>query len=249
MDITALKQALTPMVSTTLANDIVDEFIDLRRDVITGALGGSAGGKFVETYAQILQFLHANSYDNKPNVDKTLRDAESWGVIDDSLRICGARMARTMYALRSKRNIVHKGNIDPNAYDHVFLHHGAQWLMSELLRLSKYLTKEQAGQLITQVQTPMTDLVEDMGGSQLVLHNGITATDEMILLLKHHYPASQSLSNLYLSMNRRSKTTVRGVAKKLWRERMADGNGADGYRLTSLGYDCANNLIATLNNT
>jgi len=118
-----LISALRTALPQTLADELVSNYIITRQDVATGTLGRSAPGKFVETFVQVLQYLHAGSYDNNPNVDLFLRNIQSTSSsLDDGLRICGARIARSMYSLRSKRNIVHKGNVDPNLYDLIYLY-------------------------------------------------------------------------------------------------------------------------------
>jgi hypothetical protein len=56
--------------------------------------------------------------DQKPNVDEYLnRKAELESKLPEDLRICAARIARAMYTLRNKRNVAHKGQMDPNTID------------------------------------------------------------------------------------------------------------------------------------
>ena len=122
MDKAVLIAALSQKLPQKLAEDLVNEFVEVRQDVATRTLGRSPSGKFVETIVQILQHLETNTYEEHPNIEQYLKNVESRpSTLDDGLRICGARIARGMYALRSKRNILHKGNVDPNTYDLRFL--------------------------------------------------------------------------------------------------------------------------------
>ncbi len=119
MDSGALRAAFETTMPPELAGDLVAQFLDIRRDVATGTLGRSSPGKFVETLVQVLQAMEsAGKYDAQPKVDRFLKDIESRkSTLPDGLRICAARLVRAMYALRSKRNIVHKAAIDAAVYD------------------------------------------------------------------------------------------------------------------------------------
>lgn len=126
MDRDGLVSALSARLPSELAEDLADEFIQIRRDVAGRVLGRGSPGKFVETMVQALQFLESGQYDSQPKVDAYLRGLESQQTtLDDGLRICASRIGRSMYALRSKRGIVHKGTIDPSYYDLRFLYAAA----------------------------------------------------------------------------------------------------------------------------
>ena len=126
MDRNKLITALSKSIPQKLADDLVHDFLQLRQDVATATLGRSSGGKIVETFVQILQHLETGTYDAKPDVDGHLRGLDSRTKLDDGLRICGGRIARALYAIRNKRNVVHKGSVDPNTYDLRMLLHGAE---------------------------------------------------------------------------------------------------------------------------
>ena len=126
MKLGSLQKQYESVLPTELARDLADEFTQIRRDVSTATLGRSSPGKFVETVVQCLQYLGTGNYEEKPSVDIYLRGCDSKASsLDDGLRICAARIARSMYALRSKRSMMHKGNVDPNSYDLRFLLGGA----------------------------------------------------------------------------------------------------------------------------
>jgi hypothetical protein len=237
---------LSGLIPTELSEALVDEFLVIRQDVATKTLGRSSAGKFVETIAQVLQHIEKGKFDTgkKLDVDRTLRDAESWTKIDDGMRICGARIARSMYALRSKRNILHKGDVDANSYDLAYLHHGAQWLLSDLVRLAEQSSMEVAGRLVSQIQAPVRGLIEDFGEHQLVLED-MSVPDEILILLHHNYPDHIPLRDLAKSMSRRSPGSVRNSAKKLWDSKLVEGGGAKGYKLTQKGFSKAIELIQT----
>lgn len=235
-----LKKALSTTIGKVLATDLVRDFLIIRQDALTGTLERANAGKFVETVVQALQYMErAGAYDAKPSVDDYLSKLESRTVsLDDGLKVVAARVARSMYTLRNKRNIAHKGAVDPNQYDLRFLHHGAQWVMAELLRHASGITMAEAGSLIERVQEPIGGLVEDRGDRKLVLTD-VLVHEEILILLNSIYPKSMTLKELASSMNRRASDSVRKAAKSLWDAKQVDGEPSKGYGLTSKGVDSA----------
>jgi hypothetical protein len=221
MDESALRGALAASLPPELAKDFVKDFLDIRTDVATGTLGRASPGKFSETAVQALQSLErAGSYDAQPNVEGYLRGLESRAsTLPDGLRICASRLARAMYALRSKRNIVHKALVDPTLYDLKLLYAASQWILTELLALSPALTGDQASRLIAQVQLPAGELVEVLGDRRLV-YGTMSVRDEALVLLMTHYPDPVATANVLSSMDRRSRGSVRNTLSELWKEKL-----------------------------
>jgi hypothetical protein len=235
---------LATILPKELANDLVTQFLAIRRDVASGTLGRAAPGKFVESVVQALQHLERGKYDAKPSVDAYLRAVESRSAPpDDGLRICGARVARAMYTLRNKRNILHKGDVDPNTFDLVFLLAGAQWLLAEFVRHATGISMEEAGTLVQQLQAPVGALVEDYGSRKLVLVD-TTMEEEVLLVLHTHYPEKVSLADLTGSMDRRSPGGVRNKVRDMWRSKLIEGDAKTGYVLTGKGLQAAIEAVA-----
>lgn len=235
----ALTAALAASLPQELARDLVAQFLAIRRDVASATLERAAPGKFVESVVQALQYLERGKYDSKPNIDRYLRTVESKPAPPpDGLRICGARVARAMYTLRSKRNILHKGEVDPNSFDLAFLLAGAQWLLAEFVRHATGLSMAEAGALVQQLQAPVGALVEDYGSRKLVLADA-TIEEEVLLVLQAHYPERLPLGDLTASMDRRSAGGVRNKVREMWRSKLIEGDGKSGYVLTGKGVRAA----------
>src|SRR5438045_114326 len=135
MDRVRLKEAIAKIAPAELTTELVSDFLQIRQDYATKTLGRGAPGKFVETFVQILQHMTHGSYDPAPKVDHYLdKQVEREASLPDGLRICAARVARSIYTLRNKRNIAHKSEVDPNAFDLAYVHYAASWIMAELIR-------------------------------------------------------------------------------------------------------------------
>jgi hypothetical protein len=221
VDSVALRAALETTMPPELAGDLVAQFLDIRRDVATDTLGRSSPGKFVETVVQILQAMESSGkYDAQPRVDVFLREIESRkSTLPDGLRICAARLARAMYALRSKRNIVHKAAIDAAVYDLRLLYAGAQWILTELLALASGVTGDMAARLVAEVQLPVGELVEAIDGRKIV-HAEMTVHDEALVILMSEYPTPITVTELSRSMDRRNPGSVRATVSVLWKEKL-----------------------------
>jgi hypothetical protein len=229
-----------------LARDLAVQFIDIRRDVATGTLGRASPGKFVESVVQVLQALEqGGAYDAQPNVDAYLRSVESRASsLPDGLRICAARLARAMYALRSKRNIVHKAEIDPALYDLQLLYAGAQWVVTELLALSTGVGGAAAARLVAQVQLPAGELVEAIGDRKIV-HADLSVTDEALVLLMTWHPGAIPARTLIQSMDRRSAGSVRNAVTALWKDKLLHRTSGGEIVLTEAGLRAAIKIAHT----
>jgi hypothetical protein len=221
VDEAGLRSALATALLPELAEDIVAQFLEIRRDVATGTLGRGSPGKFVETVVQVLQALEsAGKYDKQPKVDSYLRAIESRpSTLPDGLRVCASRLVRAMYALRSKRNIVHKAEIDPAVYDLRLLYAAAQWVLAELLALASGVKGDDAARLVAEIQLPVGGLVEAIDGRKIV-HAEMTVKDEALVLLMTSYPEPMTVTELSRSMDRRSPGSVRATASVLWKEKL-----------------------------
>src|SRR5258706_4579894 len=229
-----LIDALAASYPRQLCEDLIAEYQNLRMDCAVGTLCRSAPGKVVETLAQILEFKSTGTYSLAPQVEAILVRVESDTSIDDGLRLCAARVGRTMYTLRNRRGIIHKSGIPANRADLEFLLHGTQWILAELLRHASGISMEAAERFVKMVQAPVGRLVEDMGERRLVLAD-CTAKEEILLLLHSFYPDYTPLRKILCCVDRLPEKTARNVLQTLWRQKSADRTRDLEYRLTVKG--------------
>lgn len=243
MDRTQLITALSNGIPAALATELTDEFLQMRQDLGTGTLGRSSVGKFVETLVQVIEHLETGAYSAKPEVDEYLRTIESKAKkLPDGLRIVAARVGRSMYTMRNKRSIAHKGEVDPNRFDLEYLIGGAQWVLAELIRTVSGLPMQHAGALVEQVTAPVGGLVQDFGGRKLVLAK-MSIPEELLVVLHSHRPTEVTLAGLRTSMDRRSPKRVQEASRKLWAAKEIQGSAEAGYRLTYTGLARAVQII------
>jgi len=238
-----LVKLLATKLPKQIAEGLADEFLQIRVDVATGTLGRASAGKFVENMVKALQYLDGKSFEAKPDVDGYLRKMDSSGAnLDDGLKICASRVARSVYTLRNKRSIAHAGEVDPNSYDLQYLLYGAQWVLAELVRVIAGSSMKEAGRLVEAITAPVGGLVDDIGGRKVV-HGELTAPEEILVLLHHHHPDTVATAEIRAALRRRDGSTIREAIRKLWLEKLIEGDLADGFQLTSRGYTRASELV------
>ena len=229
-----------------LAGDIVKYFIQIRVDASTGVLERSAPGKFIETVVQILDHLERSSFQQQPKVDEYLRALDSRpSILPDDIRVVLTRLARAVYSLRNKRNIAHKGAIEPNIYDLRLIYASAQWILSELV--AYLLTKDviASNRIIEYIQAPISPLVEDFGEKRLVLPK-CSREKELLLLLLHYYPNMTPFQQILIDLDRWAKSSIYDATTTAYKKKYIEGSRVQGYKLTQLGYQAANEIAKAL---
>jgi hypothetical protein len=246
MDRLRLEGTIGKVAPAELAAALVSDFLQIRQDYATKTLGRAAPGKFVETFVQILQHMTRGSYERAPKVDHYLdQQVEQETALRDGLRICAARIARSIYTLRNKRNIAHKSEVDPNTFDLAYVHHAATWIMAELIRAATGVSMQEAGALITLVQVPVGELVEDIDGVRLI-HADVSTKTEILILLHSHYPDRVSRAAINESLSRRNPGTIGNTLRDLVERKLIVGDARNGYLLTQPGHKLASDEIRAL---
>jgi hypothetical protein len=244
-----LIEQLNRYLPANLVSDLINNFLQIKSEVATGTLEKSSPGKFIETVVQILQFLENGQYEKSPKVDDYLKNLESRSAnLPDDLRITLARVTRASYTLRNKRSIAHKGDVDPNIYDLRYLYSASQWILSEIVRQTLSRDMDTAGKLIEFIQIPVSPVVEDFGDKRLVLKVG-TTEEELMTLLLHYFPNYALVSQIQKDMDRRARPTVSNVITSTYKKRFIEGNRQQGYKLTTLGYQKAIEIIKKIYTT
>jgi hypothetical protein len=95
-----------------------------------------------------------------------------------------SRVIRMTYKFRSDRGAVHiSPTYTANFMDAMLIFHAGKWLLGELLRLAWNKDRETVAAVIAQLVQLQHSLVHELDGKPLVLARGISAPDEILLLL------------------------------------------------------------------
>jgi hypothetical protein len=155
-----------------------------------------------------------------------------------------SRVARATYTLRNKRNILHKGQIDPNIYDLRFIYSCAQWIFTEFIR--QYVTSDihKAGEIVEFIQLPVSSIIESIDDRKII-HADLSVKDEILVALYGFYPEKISIVELCKSLDRRVKNSVYKGIKSLWEEKLVHEKNKS-YTLSQSGFIKAQEILKSV---
>jgi len=112
---------------------------------------------------------------------------------------------KSVYTIRSKKDVVHVKTIDPNFIDSSYCVSACDWMFSELVLLFfKADPNEEASELINSMLKKKVPTIEEFeDGSVMVLRRDLSVSQEIMLTFYHFYP------------KRLTSSYVRNVSKQL----------------------------------
>lgn len=105
MDEERLVRSLDGLLGKALAQSLVGQFIQLRRDYATKTLERASPGKFVETFVQCLQHMATGTYEPKPDVeDYLLKRVENVSALPEGLHLCRSDCSLGVYSTQQTQH-------------------------------------------------------------------------------------------------------------------------------------------------
>jgi hypothetical protein len=188
--INKVKDQLLKTYPQELVYSILNSYTELAANFIRNKIRPSEveGGRFCEATIRMLQYKTTGTYTpmgTSLNLDKeinTLRNLPATS-FDDSIRLHIPRTIRVIYDIRSKRNSVHLGNINPNLMDGTLVINCCKWILAELFRMESQISIEEAQRIINNLVEKELPMIQDFGGFEVILNTQLTARDRILVLL------------------------------------------------------------------
>lgn len=187
-----LDSALAGISNGKLRSKLIEAYLGLKRAYIEARydLTGLNAGKFCEIALRIAQerVLGASTPLGKRIVNfadecRTLVTSPT-AAAPESIREIIPRALVFLYTVRNKRGIGHVGgDVDANRVDAMSMAQTADWVVCEFIRLFHGLSLEEAQDLVDALSTRQSPLIWEVGGKKRVLRTGLSAADEVLLLL------------------------------------------------------------------
>lgn len=201
-------------------------------------------GLFVESALRVAEHFVLNSHtplEKKFDVDACIQSLEKAKGVD-GLRIHLARLSRSIYDFRSRKNGVHLKAVDPQAIDANLVFNISNWILIEILKESGISDSEKAIQLLFTRKVP---LVQEVDGILRTTNPKLLGTQRILLLL---YSAVDGLSEdqLFEGTKRKIKnkdhlrTNLKNLDNKDLIHQLSDGS----WKLFAHGFGEAEKLIA-----
>lgn len=220
MDAATLVAQIVPPLDKTLAESLVQEFIDLERRYVLGDWEPATlnGGQFAEIAARIVYHIDAKNLNRRKGVDDCL------GYVEDeknqnqhafphrrtALHLC--RVLRTIYKFRSQRGAVH---IDPdysaNEMDSTLIMSLARWTISELLRVFWTGPTNDIAKVVKEIVRFEVPAILVIDQKPLVLRTDCSVEEEVLLLLHNAGEAGMSRNAVGLSVPKSAPQVTRAL--------------------------------------
>ncbi len=199
---------LSLILESSLAKAAVESYIEMQRRFIAGDWKPAEldGGRLCEAVARCVHQLDTGVVTLSKLPGKICQRLE-----DENPALCHRLMLKdrhhiakaigVVYKFRSDRGPVHISPIyTANEMDSMLVLHMGKWIFAELLRLAWNKDRQVIAETISRIVQLEYSLIHELDGKPLVLARGISAKEEVLLLLNH------------ASGNRLSRTMLRDQA-------------------------------------
>ena len=187
-----LDTALAGIPNAKLRAKLIDSYLDLKSAHLEARydLAGLNAGKFCEVALRISQErVVGTSAPLGKRIASFADDCRSLvtspsAAAPESVREIIPRALVFLYTVRNKRGIGHVGgDVDANRVDAMTMVQTADWVICELIRLFHGLSLEEAQDIVDALSTRQSPVIWEVGGKKRVLRTGLSAADEVLLLL------------------------------------------------------------------
>jgi len=198
-----LRGDLSQRIPYELVDNLLNEYIHIKQQFFLGKFRPSElnAARFCECVIRLLQHLQQGIYTpfgvQLHNVDNLLRQIESNTTLPDTLRFFIPRTARVILDLRNKRDVAHVGGeVNPNLSDSLFVVHGSDWILTEIVRHFHSCSIVDAQLVVNSINQVRFPLVAEVDGFVRVQNTTLSASDKVLVILYHRHPVSVSDSDL-----------------------------------------------------
>jgi hypothetical protein len=235
-----LVDELSVTLDRRLAKAAIESFTEMQQRFLAGDWKPAEldGGRLCEAISRCLLELDLATVDHSllPGAicDK-LADKKLTHTLSEKDRDHLSRVIRMAYKFRSDRGAVHiSPTYTANFMDAMLILHAGKWLLGELLRLAWNKDRDTVAVVIAQLVQLEHSLVHELDGKPLVLARGISAPDEILILL--YSAAGNRLSRAGLREYARQKPqTVNMAISRLIKDKYVRSSSDTDVALTPLG--------------
>lgn len=219
-------------IAEPFRSKIVTQYVDLKHRGRVGDSIGSAGAQtqLCESVLRLLQQVLTGTHipfgthiKNFQGECQKLESGTTPSQTNESQRLIIPKALVFLHTMRSKRGTGHVGgDVDANTIDLATAVRLADWVICELLRLYHALSLEEAQSLLNKVSTRQVPDVWKTGDTKRVLRRGLTAKQQVMLLL-YGETDPVPIESVHTWMEYSTLSTFRkNVVKPLHKERLIE---------------------------
>lgn len=177
------------------------------------------GGRLCESIARLFLQLDTSRVDHKllpGRIREILSDDNLVHALGKKDRQHLASVIGVTYKFRSDRGAVHVSTVHTaNQVDSMMVVSNCRWLFAELLRLGASKQPSEIGEAISELGQMPQSLIHEKDGIPLVLVGGLTAAEEVLLLLNHSASNTLMLSELQKQTPHHKPTAISTAVSRL----------------------------------
>lgn len=249
--ISELAHLVSPPLDSTLIRQLLSEYQSLENRYVLGDWEPATldAGQLSEAAARIVYHQDSGVVDHKRGLHEclcyledsdrngqTLKSPNRHAFPDRKAALELAKVIRQVYRFRSRRGAVHiTPDYTANQLDSQMVLASSRWIVSELLRIFLISDPSQVANIVRAMLRLEIPVVADYGGRKMVQRTGLSAQEEVLLLL-HHAGASGSRYTELVMDAVVSRTSVARALSALQSTRNREVvKVGETYRITDLG--------------
>jgi hypothetical protein len=232
---------LSTTVDQTLAKAVVQSYVEMQQRFLAGDWKPTEldGGRLCEAISRCLLQLDTGviSHTDLPGSirDTLLAKNRAHNLIEQDRRHISS-VIQVVYKFRSDRGPVHISPIyTANFMDSMLVIHAGKWIFAELLRIAWNADRQTVSEIIAQLVQLEHSLVHELDGKPLVLAKGISAPDEVLLLLNHASNNRLTRAELREQASNQKPQTVNAAISRLIKQKEVRPVGEGEIALTPNG--------------
>lgn len=242
---------LSMVVDPSLARTAVESFVEMQQRFLAGDWQPTEldGGRLCEAVARCLLQLDQGKVDHKelPGaicdalIDERQQRSHNLQVKD---RNHVAKTIKLVYKFRSDRGAVHISPIyTANYMDSMLMVHAGKWVFAEFLRLAWKQDRKVIAEIIEQLVQLEHSIIHELDGRPLVLAKGVSAPDEVLVLLYRAPNNRLSRAELRSYAYNQKPATINVAVSRLINSRDVRPADNDEVALTPIGQKRVLNVI------
>jgi hypothetical protein len=217
------RYVLKAVYPDALVDELIKAYSEAKRNFYLGGhrLSAVAGGRFCEGAFRILQYQVSGKFTplgRSLDTEKVISNLSSQSASDHpkSVRVYIPRALRVVYDIRNNRDAAHLADgIDSNLQDATLVVSVLDWVLAELIRVSKGATPEKSLALIESLVVRKVPSVQDFGDFQKVLRSDLRARERVLVLLYRKGGRWVAYAELYEWMPQSMRSNLRRTVRML----------------------------------
>ncbi len=182
---------LSNIIDRSLAIIVIESFEEMQKRFLVGDWQPTEldSGRLCEAISRSLLQLDTGKVSHTKTVAairETLLDNKIPHTLKSKDRNHITKVVEVVYKFRSDRGAVHiSPDYTANQMDSMLVLHAGKWMLGEFLRLAWKKDEKVIADTIAQLVQLEHSIIHELDGKPLVLVKGISAPDEILLLLNH----------------------------------------------------------------